>query len=171
MSEKWKDILGYENIYLVSDLGRVMSRDRLDALGRKRGGRILKPRASGDGYKCVSLYLHGTCSTIYIHRMVLSAFIGPSELHCDHLNGDRSDNRLSNLEYVTARENVTRGGLSAKNPNRIGLLTGVHVEGKKFSARIKVRGKSHYLGMFDTMEEAGLAYEKELKKITGMVDQ
>lgn len=101
MNESWRDIPGYEGLYRVSDAGRVASSPRNGTLGG-----TLKPDTLRLGYCQVKLY-RGNVGTVYkVHRLVLLAFVGPSEKDANHKNGVRSDNRLDNLEYVTAKENT-----------------------------------------------------------------
>lgn len=89
--------------YHVSDYGHVTS---------NRDGRVLKPLDNGNGYLGVALFpADGSGGNsghrIYIHQLVLRAFVGPCpEGHnVNHINGDKGDNRLANLEYVTYSEN------------------------------------------------------------------
>lgn len=97
--EKWKDIPGWENMYAVSDHGRVKSYGRLK--------RILKPGISKNGYPVVVLCRGLKTKTHTIHRLVLLAFVGPAPLgyECCHYNGVRADARLTNLRYGTRSEN------------------------------------------------------------------
>ena len=108
MKEIFKDIKGYEGIYQISNLGRVKS------LERKKWNRwsfyqkkekILKGR-NQKGWLKVRLYKDGIGRNYLIHRLVLFAFVGESDLDINHKNFNRSDNRLNNLEYCTKKENV-----------------------------------------------------------------
>lgn len=105
--ENWKDIKGYEGRYQVSDMGRVKS------LSRKWRGndKILKPLYMRAGYYGVDLYKHGkkTRKMIQIHRLVLSAFCGESNMECNHIDRNPANNKLDNLEYCTRTGNVPRG--------------------------------------------------------------
>ncbi len=105
MSETWKDIPGFDGAYSVSDLGRVRSNSRIDFGGRNWKGRILKDANSG-GYRTVALRYNGKYVTCCIHRLVMLAFVGPSDLWVNHKNGDKSKNNLDNLEYCTPKENT-----------------------------------------------------------------
>jgi len=100
--EIWKDIPGYEGHYKISNLGQVKS--LLDKNGKCRDLIIKQDTAAG--YRQVSLYLNGTLKRYKVHRLVLETFIGKSKLQVNHINGVKSDNRLSNLEYVTQSENM-----------------------------------------------------------------
>lgn len=105
--EKWKDIKGFEDFYLVSDMGRVMS----IAPGRATtNGRILSPRSDGktNGYLTVRLYKGGRSFYLKVHRLVAQAFLPNSEgrEQVNHKDGNKRNNCANNLEWVTAGENV-----------------------------------------------------------------
>jgi hypothetical protein len=116
MNEIWKDVVDYEGLYQVSNLGRVRSCSRVaDVLGSNQFGRcftekhivgkILKP-CEYNGYYCVSLYKNGKMKLAKIHRLVASAFLGKSDLTVNHKNGVKTDNSIVNLEYLTSAENT-----------------------------------------------------------------
>lgn len=152
--EIWEEIPSTNGSYEVSNYGRVRSTHRKDARGWNIKGKILKPGLQ-KCYPCVSLCLNGTPKSYRVHRLVMLAFVGASNLEVDHINRDRSDNRLSNLEYVTHRENNVR---SCKMDRKSDLPCGVYKSHNKFMARKFVSGVRHYLGMFTTKEEAQAAY-------------
>lgn len=101
MTERWKEVAGYDGRYEISDSGAVRSHSR-----RKRGA-LMRRVFDTDGYIVVTLSAHGQCYLKKIHRLVLEAFRGPppSGMVAAHLNGDRSDPRLENLAWVTPEEN------------------------------------------------------------------
>lgn len=105
--EIWKDVVGYEGLYQVSDRRRVK---RVAGGGHgTRAGRILRQhRCSRTGYQQVSPYQDGRRATKKVHRLVAEAFLEcPSpEREVNHRNGDRTDNRVENLEWVTRSENA-----------------------------------------------------------------
>lgn len=97
------------------------------------------------------------CRTELLHRVLMNA--GHGEF-VDHANGDTLDNRRSNLRKCTKRQNQqnsrkrrTYCGRPTKN-----RLKGAHPQGKRWSARIRIDGRYHYLGSFDTEESAHAAY-------------
>lgn len=114
-SEKWKDIEGYDGVYQVSDLGRVRS--------HKSGEwRVMRARNNGTGYLQVQLWKNGKRKFTYVHRLVAQAFIpnsDESKTQINHINECKSDNRVSNLEYCTARYNLTYKNIHYRrnNPN------------------------------------------------------
>ena len=103
-NEIWKDIPGYEGMYQVSNQGRVKS---LKRKGR-RNNKILRPIKHRDGYLKVHLWLNGTAKTIKVHKLVMLAFTGKrsSELEINHIDGNKVNNHISNLEYCTHLENI-----------------------------------------------------------------
>ena len=105
MKERWCPIAGFENLYEVSDRGRIRSHQKI---GRPAHGGILSQWADAKGYKRVRLSDGKRSLNIYVHRLVLQAFVGPrpSEIHeTNHKNGRKADNRIENLEWVTPVEN------------------------------------------------------------------
>lgn len=100
MKEEWKEVSGYEGVYFVSNMGRIKS---FKWHGRER---VLKPKDNAKGYKFVTLWKNKEeYQHLYIHRMVLTAFVGPSDLEVNHKDNDRGNNLLSNLEWVTKSQN------------------------------------------------------------------
>lgn len=111
IEESWKDIKGYEGIYQVSNLGRVKSYDSIDKLGRVRKGRVLKNYLNNWGYPIVTLSIKSKLKTFRVHRLVAEAFIPNPENkpQVNHIDEDKTNNMASNLEWVTAKENVNYG--------------------------------------------------------------
>lgn len=113
--ELWEPIKNYENLYEVSNLGKVRSKDRIVEQRAKSNstsihvykGRILKPK-NRNGYLCVDLCKNGKKHCENIHRLVAEAFCdNPNNYkYVDHKNGYKRDNRANNLRWVTQSENV-----------------------------------------------------------------
>lgn len=105
--EVWKDIEGYEGLYEISNLGRVKCLERL--VKNKNGYRKVKERiltTTSFNYACVFLS-NSSVKQHYVHRLVATAFI-PNPLNkemVNHKSGNKLDNRLNNLEWVTRSEN------------------------------------------------------------------
>lgn len=106
VTEQWRNIIGYEGVYQISNQGRVK---RLKGFGCF-SERILKNYPNKQNkYFCVSLCKRGLPQKIrYVHQLVLETFIGPKPLMCEarHLDGNRSNNALDNLEYNTHSVNM-----------------------------------------------------------------
>lgn len=102
-------VRGYERAYEVSDRGNARSLDRVitmtNGVPRPIKGRVLRPvTTSRYGYRAVSL---GRGRRLFIHRLVAAAFLGlKADQEVDHMNGDTTDNSLSNLRCVTHAENM-----------------------------------------------------------------
>lgn len=119
MQETWKDIQGYEGLYQVSNLGRVRSLDRVihykNGVERLYKGHILpqRKRRSSDNYLSVSLHKNNTPKTCVVHRLVAIAFIpNPDNLpQVNHKDENQENNCVSNLEWVTAFDNMHYKGL------------------------------------------------------------
>lgn len=101
----WRQAVGYEGLYEVNDDGEVRSVAHITN-GVHVPSKKLKPYMS-DRYYRVKLYKDGKPKMVMVHRLVAQAFIGnPHKLpQVNHINGDRTDNSASNLEWCTASEN------------------------------------------------------------------
>jgi len=98
--EEWRDIIGYEGVYRVSDWGRVR---------RIATGRMLKQFLNPQGYSLVHLCLHGRATTRMVSHLVADAFLPaktPTDTVVRHLNDDPSDNRAVNLARGTVSDNA-----------------------------------------------------------------
>lgn len=110
MEEIWKDVVGYEGYYQVSNLGRVRSLDRIASNGRKIKGKILSTKVNTPPYyPRVSLSVNGKMKLVQVHRLVAQAFVyNPDPEHktqVGHKDESRTNNRADNLEWVTPKEN------------------------------------------------------------------
>lgn len=109
MEEIWNDIEGFEG-YQVSNLGRVRSiRMRTDAPTKPMwlSSKVLKQYPDGKGYLMAWLYKGGKRYTVKVHRLVANSFIPNPENkpQIDHIDGDKINNHVDNLRWVTAKEN------------------------------------------------------------------
>lgn len=109
---EWKDIKEYEGKYQVNDLGEVKSLN----YNHTRKEKTLKPISCG-GYLAVCL----SGKRHYVHRLVIENFIGYSNLQCNHKNGKKTDNRLSNLEYCSQSENSIHACKKGLLKNKLSL--------------------------------------------------
>jgi len=109
--EKWRPIRGFEGYFEVSDQGRVRSVQGARVRRYPNMPRLLKTREVGAGYLAVGLIVRGHPrgpATRYVHRVVWEAFndVIPREMEINHLNGNKHDCRLENLQLVTHAENM-----------------------------------------------------------------
>lgn len=107
-TELWRPVIGYENRYFISNQGRVKG-----VRQHKKthpNGYILSSAPSWE-YPTVGLYNGTTQKSFLVHRLVAMAFLplpaGIKKLEVHHKNGIKTDNRISNLEWITHRKNIT----------------------------------------------------------------
>lgn len=121
-AEQWLPVVGYEGLYEVSDQGRVRSlqRDRIiSGIPRRRKAFIMRQKIKkGHEYRSVGLYDRtGKIRFHLVSRLVLTCFVGAppaADSHADHIDFDRANNRLSNLQWLKPADNHARS-----EPNRI----------------------------------------------------
>ena len=147
----FRSIKGYEGKYSVNEMGEVMN---------DKTGRILKPGLKGGNYKTkkggkylfVFLYLGKNKAQKYLHRLVAETFLAPdpTRIYVDHIDGDKINNNLSNLRWVTRAENL----------HNVKTAKGYCYRKKlgKWEAQIQVNNKQIFLGLHPTKEEARQAY-------------
>ena len=115
MSEVWRDVVGYEGLYQMSDQGRVKSLER--KVRHWRGGeriqkeRILKPITDHYGYQVVNLYTGGKQKMLSVHRLVCQAFHEnpDNKPQVNHIDENKTNNCANNLEWCTYEENNNHG--------------------------------------------------------------
>jgi hypothetical protein len=111
-NEVWKDIRGYEKYYQISNLGRIRRKERKVVYkdGRKYHykTKLLGIRKIKNGYKTTDLTVDNKVKTVYIHRLLAENFIANHKgLPCiNHINGNKTDNRLENLEWCSYGHNL-----------------------------------------------------------------
>jgi hypothetical protein len=157
MEEIWKDIEGYDGDYQISNLGRIISY-------KKKHPRILIFKEHY-GYYEVQLTNKLGNKYLRVHRLVAQHFISPipKGMLVNHIDMDRKNNKVNNLEIVSHRENIIHGWRSRKKSS---IYTGVCKVNRRnpWSAQITINGKNLFLGHYATEEEAYKArvnYEKE----------
>lgn len=138
---QFREISGFRGNYLVSQEGKIFS---------KKYGSFIKPFESGGGYKQVKLEHKGKQYNKSVHRLVAEAFCEgySEELQVNHIDANRLNNHASNLEWVTAKENIADS-----------IKRGTHYSLTKFrNTRVNQISKSGtILNSFDSMVEAFIA--------------
>ena len=134
MEEIWKDIEGYEGLYRVSNLGNIKS---------VRNSIILKGKDNGYGYMQVVLY-NGKRKKLYTHRLVAKAFIFnfDNKTEVNHIDGNKKNNEVSNLEWCTHSENIIHADKNGlRNPPK-----GIKSKKSKKIFQIYKNGKTQLWG-------------------------
>lgn len=152
--EIWKTVEGFED-YQISNLGRVKSLK----FGRER---ILKQWIDDKGYCRVDLKKNEK-----VHQLMAINFLNHKpcgyKLVVNHKNLIRTDNRLDNLEIVTARENTNRAHI--ENSSKYVGVSCYNYGNKNWRARIVINGKQKVIGYYKTEIEASNAYQNALLAI------
>jgi hypothetical protein len=156
--------LNKENVLTAEKLRELL--DYAPATGhfywRKRVGNSYAGKRAGttqDGLVRISIgarvYQANRLAWLHVHGRFPEGVV-------DHINGDRSDNRIANLRDCSHVENARN-----RKCHSISGLKGVVAHGRKWKASIAVDGRDHYLGLFTTKEEAGAAYDAAARRLHG----
>ena len=172
MAECWKDITGYPG-YQVSDCGRVRTHDKVTWTDKHKDrhwkDRILKQKVSKDKCCRVSLWKDGKERTVLVHRLVASEFLGhdmETDLTVNHKDGNRLNNHLDNLEWMTRAENIRYGFENGQYPSiRIILMD----ENGEYICFNSIAATGRFLKRSDTYinkhsKKDGIVYDKDGKK-------
>lgn len=172
--EEWKPVLGFEGRYEASNLGNIKSLERAEFMPWKNATRvwkekILSPNKKDNIYLFVVLY-DGTGRVggrqKYIHRLIYEAHHGkiPKGFIINHKDKDRTNNRESNLELITQRDNCLHGMIGRQKTSK---YPGVHREARTgyWKAMARNGKKKVYIGKFDTED---LAYEAYKQYVSGI---
>jgi hypothetical protein len=136
--ENWKDLKGFEGLYQISDYGNI-----------RNNKFVMKQQTDRHGYKYICLTKNNIQKKFKVHRLVLESFIGDgSELVCNHIDKNRANNNLNNLEWVTIRENNIHKFKDKTNH------VGVNLKNGKWYARVQIDGRRTELGYFRNIEDA-----------------
>ncbi len=168
MEEIWKEIIGYEGLYEVSNYGNIKSISRTITKGNityVTKDKLLKQSVDTVGYPYVNLSDYKKQKTFRVHQLVAVAFLNhtPNKydgLLVDHIDGNKLNNHLSNLQLVTNRKNSSKD-----RKNKTSKFTGVswHKQSNKWLAQVRRNNKVEYLGVFEKEEEAVIAYLNSLQ--------
>jgi len=153
--EKYRNVLNYEDLYLISNFGNIKS---------IKTGKILKPSKDNKGYLRVYLSKNSKKKTIRVHILVAQSFLnhlnnGSLEIVVDHKDNDKNNNKEDNLQLITNRQNCSKDKI-----NKTSKYTGVCFDKyrNKWSAEIRIKGVKKKLGRFINEVDAYNAYQKEL---------
>jgi len=151
--EIWKDVVDCEGLYFISNFGRVRNATT---------SKTLKPSLTIDGYLKYSLSKNGKTINGRINVMVARAFIDPDYvkkgLVCDHLDNNKENNFLSNLDIKTNRANILKS-IDVSKGSSVHIGVSFYKRSRKWKASISGNNKRIYLGTFNTEEEANEAYK------------
>ena len=159
--EIWKDVAGLEKWFEVSNKGRVRSKDRLvnsrwgNDIKKPVKGKIMSQRKIYNGYYCVHLHVSeiNYNRTNFVHRLVAQAFINnPNNLpQVNHIDENKENNCVENLEWCTAKENNLHGNRSKK------VLNSQRKRNKHFTGTkiVQLDSKNgNVINIWDSMSEA-----------------
>lgn len=153
IDEIWKDVVGYEGLYQVSNLGNVRSLN----FNHKGICKALKPHINESGYARVVLWKNKKPKTLRVHRLVAQAFISNPENKktVNHENGIKCDNRVENLSWATISENTKHmyDVLGYKQTKE--TREKMKLNNKCNSKKVKINGK-----IFNSLKEASKYHGK-----------
>lgn len=158
-NEIWIDIIGYESLYKVSNLGNVKSL-------RFNKEKLLKYHYCKDGYIQFRLTKNNKIISYLAHRLVIKHFLYDSIKEVNHIDFDKTNNNIINLEYLNRRENTTHYNNSRKlktSSKYVGVS--YSKERNKWIAKIKINNKTKYLGGFYNEIDAYNCYTNYKNKI------
>lgn len=143
-AEKWRGIDGYPD-YEVSDEGRIR---RVTSRTFAKAGRILSTRGLRSGYPSLDLCRNGDRRTFSVHRLVAAAFLGPcpAGYEVNHRNGDKTDNRVHNLEYATSSGNqrhAYQSGLQEASGEKNGFAKLTEAQVREIRILLEPRTRSY----------------------------
>ena len=161
MDEIWRDVVGYEGVYQVSNFGNVRSLDKNRAYKnttRHIKGKILKS-CNCLGYKILTLSKDNIKTNYRVHRIVAEHFINnpDNKPYVNHIDGNKKNNHFSNLEWCTRSENSLHAyKIGLQNPTKYWLGKC----GANHHASIKVKCVEDNL-LFDSINEASIYYNTQ----------
>lgn len=189
-SEVWKDIIGFEGSYKISNQGRVKS------YRKYKEGYILSNVPNTNGYYKVVLQYKGTNKTALIHVEMAISFLGHTPdggryIVVDHINNIKTDNRLINLQIISKQENCTKDmkgyvkkvfvitnrnpKTKTSKPKRKRIIYDNHAyasreyvgvsrcaNSNKWKASMIIRGKTVDLGTYSKAKDASIAVQESM---------
>lgn len=163
--EVWKDIIGYEGFYQISNLGKIKSLDKISSIGRRVKGKVLKLQINSAGYYSISLCKNRNVCTKMVHQLVAIMFLKhtPNRLNLvvNHIDFNKLNNTVSNLEIITNRDNTNKLHIKTSS-SFVGVSWNKEIN--KWQAQIFINRKQKYLGSFVSEIEAYNEYQKVLEQ-------
>lgn len=159
---KWYPVKGYEGLYEITKCGKVkaLPKTRIGVCRRNYGERMMSIVKIGHGYDSVTLFKNGLKKKWLLHRLVATCFLEKphGKDFVNHLDKDKTNNHVDNLEWVSSIENNCHMQKSRKTSSKYPGVY-LYMDRKKYRAQINHNGKKFYLGVHDTEE---LAYKARI---------
>lgn len=161
MEEVFRDIPNYEGLYQAGNLGNIKS-------FRLKNPRLLSQKKRKDGYIQVRLYRDNIGKSFKVHQLIAMTFLkhvpNGHELIVDHIDNDKTNNSVSNLQLITQRENTSKDRYRIKYSSKYLGVTW-NKKDNKWQSKIIINNKNKYLGQFVNEYDANLAYQNALKEL------
>lgn len=155
--EEWRDVPGYEGLYQASNMGNIRN---------DKTGAVLRLGLCTEGYHKVTLGYRNSRKTVRAHILVMMSFnvTRPSGMDIDHIDGNKTNNRLENLEYVTRRVNIQRHHSRTRSTSS---YMGVRWCKSKstWGSKIGYNGSRYHLMYSRTEGNCGKIYEMAVQSI------
>ena len=156
-SECWLPIDGTESRYLVSNMGRILTMSYKNKKGTD-GMRIMKPALDANGYLRTMVKMNGRYKTIKVHRIVAEAFIQNyfEKPQVNHIDNNRANNKASNLEWVTFKENIAHMMNQGRQTFNNGEKNGKSILTEDIVRKIRMEYKPYVVMMKDLAQKYGV---------------
>ena len=160
INEEWRSIDGYIN-YQVSNIGRVRNANT---------GRMLKQSLNNNGYYYGGLTKEAKQQQHLVHRLVANEFLEKPDNNykydIDHIDRDRTNNKMCNIRLATRSENMMNQTKSNTRQTS-SQYKGVYKAGNNWRAAVRCQGKKYDLGYFNSEERAARAYNEKAIELGG----
>lgn len=178
-NEIWKPVVGYENLYQVSSYGRIKSLPR--RVKCSQGKRLTNEKILSTKVSCKKVYpsiglTDGVNRKTYkLHQVVAMAFLdfkpNGHKIVVDHIDDNKHNNNVENLQLLTPRENSIKASLTRKSKSKYVGVRKLNSGNKRFTAIARNEKGQVNLGYFYTEEEASQRYIEEIKRMGLVLDE